>query len=143
TRDLARLTNRALELLPQTNLASRCANEVILPTGDIPIKDEFTTGAANYKEFWWGMVALAGESQNFDGNGQYVRFQPGGGDQTVSLGTGSNQQFGNNVAPPLGNRPAFPGKRPPYRPDVPCYKNPLPDLNGPAAATSLPTATSS
>ena len=28
------------------------------------------------------MVGLAGEGQNFDGNGQYVRFQPGGGDQT-------------------------------------------------------------
>ena len=30
------------------------------------------------------MVGLAGEGQNFDGNGPYVRFQPGGGDQTLS-----------------------------------------------------------
>jgi phospholipid/cholesterol/gamma-HCH transport system substrate-binding protein len=142
TRDLAKLTDRALVLLPQTNLASRCANEVILPTGDIPIKDEFATGAQNYKEFFWGLVALAGESQNFDGNGQYVRFQPGGGDQTVSLGSASGTQFGNNVGVPLGNRPFYPGKRPPYRPDVPCYTNPLPDLNGPAAAKSPPTQTS-
>jgi virulence factor Mce-like protein len=141
TRDLAKLTDRALELLPQTNLASRCVNEVILPTGDIPIKDEFTSGAPNYKEFFWGLVALAGESQNFDGNGQYVRFQPGGGDQAVALGNGPGTQFGNNVGAPLGNRPFYPGKRPPYRPDVPCYTNPLPDLNGPAAAKSAPTQT--
>ena len=28
------------------------------------------------------MVGLSGESQNFDGNGPYVRFQTGAGDQT-------------------------------------------------------------
>ena len=32
------------------------------------------------------MVGLAGESQNFDGNGSYVRFQVGGGTNTVALG---------------------------------------------------------
>ena len=37
---------------------------------------------------------------------------------------------------PLGNRPAYPGKRPPYKPDVPCYTQKLPDVNGPAAAKS-------
>jgi phospholipid/cholesterol/gamma-HCH transport system substrate-binding protein len=145
TADLARLTDRAIVLLPQTTLASRCARQVILPTGDVEIKDEFATGAANYKEFWWTMVALSGESQNFDGNGTYVRFQPGGGDQAISLGSQSSptgEVFGNNVGVPLGNRPFYPGKRPPYRPDVPCYTNKLPNLNGPAAAkTASTTAT--
>jgi phospholipid/cholesterol/gamma-HCH transport system substrate-binding protein len=142
TRDLARLTDSAIDLLPLTTLTSRCAREVLLPTGDVVIKDEFESGAENYKEFFWGLVALAGEGQNFDGNGMYVRFQPGGGSQTVSLGsasTGSGQVFGNNVAVPLGNRPFYPGKRPPYRPDVPCHTNKLPNLNGPAAAKSAPT----
>jgi hypothetical protein len=91
------------------------------------------------------MVGLAGESQNFDGNGTYVRFQPGGGSQTVSLGQGttsSGQVFGSNVGVPLGNRPFYPGKRPPYRPDVACYTQKLPDVNGPAAAkTAAATAT--
>ena len=143
TRDLARLTDAAIDLLPQTTLTSRCAREVLLPTGDVVIKDEFESGAENYKEFMWGLVALAGEGQNFDGNGMYVRFQPGGGSQSVSLGTegvGSGELLGNNVAVPLGNRPFYPGKRPPYRPDVPCHTNKLPDLNGPAAAKSAPTA---
>jgi phospholipid/cholesterol/gamma-HCH transport system substrate-binding protein len=82
------------------------------------------------------MVGLAGEGQNFDGNGMYVRFQPGGGDQTVSLGGSgglADKVFANAILKPLGTRPAFPGKRPPYKPDVPCYTNTLPNLNGAAS----------
>jgi phospholipid/cholesterol/gamma-HCH transport system substrate-binding protein len=142
TADLARVTDAAIALLPQTNLASRCATDVILPTGDVPIEDEFTTGVENYKEFFYTLVALAGEGQNFDGNGMYVRFQTGGGSQTVSLGTAgtsTGQLFGNNVAVPLGNRPAFPGHRSPYKPKATCYKQRRPDLNGPAGAKTLPT----
>ena len=40
---------------------------------------------------------------------------------------------------PLGNRPYYPGKRPPYRPDAKCYTQGIPDLNGPAAAKSETT----
>ncbi len=140
TADLARLTDRAITLLPQTTLVSRCARDVILPTGDVVIQDEFTTGVENYKEFFYTLVGLSGEGQNFDGNGMYVRFQPGGGSQAITLGeAGPGQQFGNNVAVPLGNRPFYPGRRSPYRPDVPCHTNRLPNLNGPAAAKTPPT----
>jgi hypothetical protein len=82
------------------------------------------------------MVALAGEGQNFDGNGMYVRFQPGGGSETVSTGKttfGGDQLFGNAVAKPIGTRPHFPGTRPPYKPGVACYTQQIPDLNGTAA----------
>jgi phospholipid/cholesterol/gamma-HCH transport system substrate-binding protein len=140
--DLARLIDQAEVLLPQTDLASKCVSDVVLPTGDVVIKDEFTTGVENYKEFFYALVGLSGEGQNTDGNGMYVRFQVGGGSQTVSLGSKSantGELFGNNVQVPLGNRPADPGRRPPYKPDVPCYTNKLPDLNGPAAAKSSPT----
>jgi ABC-type transporter Mla subunit MlaD len=142
TADLAKLTNESLVLLPPTDLTSRCARDVLLPTGDVVIRDEFTTGAENYKEFMYGLVGLAGEGQNFDGNGMYVRFQPGGGAQTVSLGQAGSatQQFGSNVLVPLGSRPFYPGKRPPYKPDVPCHTQKLPNLNGPAAAKA-PQAT--
>jgi phospholipid/cholesterol/gamma-HCH transport system substrate-binding protein len=142
TAELARVTDAAIDLLPQTNLASLCATKVILPTGNVPIQDEFTTGVENYKEFFYTLVGLSGEGQNFDGNGMYVRFQTGGGSQTVSLGSATSstgQLFGNNVGVPLGNRPFFPGKRSPYKPDATCYKQKLPDLNGPAAAKSPPT----
>jgi len=142
TADLARLTDRALELLPQTDLASKCARDVILPTGDVVIEDEFTTGVENYKEFFYTLVGLSGEGQNFDGNGMYVRFQTGGGSEALSLGSASSntgELFGNAVAVPLGNRPFYPGRKPPYRPNATCHKQTRPDLNGPAAAKSAPT----
>jgi virulence factor Mce-like protein len=141
TRDLAKLTDQAIELLPQTNLVSMCARDVLLPTGDVVIQDEFPTGRENYKDFFYAMVGLAGEGQNFDGNGGYVRFQTGGGTQGISLGTGNQgtpPQFGGLPTPPLGNRPRYPGKLPPYKPDEPCYRQQLPDLNGPAAAKTAP-----
>jgi phospholipid/cholesterol/gamma-HCH transport system substrate-binding protein len=142
TRNLAKLTDASIELLPETDLASKCAARVILPTGDVVIRDEFTTGRENYKDFFYAMVGLAGEGENFDGNGIYVRFSTGGGAQQVSLGqgsAGSPPQFGSLPTPPLGNRPFFPGKIPPYRSDQPCFRQKLPDLNGPAAAKSQPS----
>ena len=110
---------------------------MILPTGDVVINEgPLTSGAANYKEFWYTMVGLAGEGQNFDGNGIYIRFQTGGGDQTVSTGTvggkAGTQLYGNALSKPLGTRPFYTGKLPPYKPDFPCYKNTPPNLNGPA-----------
>jgi phospholipid/cholesterol/gamma-HCH transport system substrate-binding protein len=135
TADFARLTDRAIELLPETDLAARCARDVILPTGDVVIQDEFTNGVENYKEFFYALVGLSGEGQNFDGNGAYVRFRVGGGAQRLTL----ENQFGNNIAVPLGNRPFYPGRRPPYRPQELCHRQQRPELNGPAAAKSAPT----
>jgi ABC-type transporter Mla subunit MlaD len=134
TRDLAKVIDATLDLLPQADLAAKCATQVVLPTGDVKIDDgPLSSGAENYKEFWYTMVGLAGEGQNFDGNGMYVRFQPGGGDQTISMGGSgglADKLFANAILKPLGTRPAFPGKRPPYKPDAPCYKSTPPNLNG-------------
>jgi phospholipid/cholesterol/gamma-HCH transport system substrate-binding protein len=132
TSDLAKVIDSGLQLLPQTDLLSKCVARVVLPTGDIKIDDgPLSTGVENYKEFWYSMVGLAGEGQNFDGNGMYVRLQPGGGDQTVSVGAGpTGPLFANAILKPIGTRPAFPGHLPPYKPDAACYRQPLPDLNG-------------
>ena len=54
--DLARLVDRATELLPQTDLAAKCLRDVVLPAGDIVVNDEFTTGEENYKEFFYALV---------------------------------------------------------------------------------------
>lgn len=136
TRDLATAIDGTITLLPQQRLVARCFTKVILPTGDIVIDEgPLTTGKENYKEFWYTLVGLTGESQNFDGNGQYVRFQPGAGGQTVSTGKGTlsgEALFGRSDLRPIGSRPAYPGKRPPYRPDVPCHTQKIPDLNGAA-----------
>jgi ABC-type transporter Mla subunit MlaD len=140
TRDLAKVVDQSLTLLPQANLVAKCVARVVLPTGDIKIDDgPLSSGVENYKEAFYTFVGLAGEGQNFDGNGSYVRFNVNGGDQTVSLGPGNNltqKVFSNYVKPPLGTRPAYPGKKPPYKPDAPCYEQKLPDVNG--AATGPP-----
>jgi phospholipid/cholesterol/gamma-HCH transport system substrate-binding protein len=132
TRDLARFVDGTVRFLPQLDLVGRCALNNLLPVGDEVIEDgPFTTGVENYKEFFQSFVGLSGESQNFDGNGQYTRFQPGGGDQTVSTGQlpGTGSLFGNAVAAPLGTRPAMPARRPPYERGTPCYRSRRPDLN--------------
>jgi virulence factor Mce-like protein len=137
TRDLAKLTNASLTLLPQIDRTALCASDVVLPTGDVVIHDQFDTGTQNYKEFWWTMVGLSGESQNHDGNGSYVRFQPGGGSQAVALGSPSSptgQLIGAAAAPVQGVQPKYPGTRPPYVSSVPCYKSKIPDVNGSWAA---------
>jgi phospholipid/cholesterol/gamma-HCH transport system substrate-binding protein len=141
--NLASSTDESIKLFPQVDLVSRCFTDVLLPTGDIKVNDPpLSTGIENYKEFWQAMTALSGESQNFDGNGSYTRFQTGGGSHFVSTGqalggNASSVQTGNAVVPPIGARPARPAARPPYNRNTPCYKNPIPDING-AATTSGP-----
>jgi ABC-type transporter Mla subunit MlaD len=129
---LSSVTDESLVLLPQVDLANRCFISNVLPTGDKPVDDGFlSTGIANYKEFWQTMTSLSGESQNFDGNGSYTRFQTGGSNQTVSTGPttiGGAPLFGNAGETPIGTRPARPAKRPPYNRTVPCYKNTPPNL---------------
>lgn len=138
TSDLAEFTNGTLTFLPQADLVNRCALHNLLPTGDDVIQDPpFTTGIPTYKEFFQVLVGLSGESQNFDGNGQYTRVQPGAGNQYLESGptpANSAQEGGAPVranAPlrPLGTRPAKPSRRPPYNRKVACYRNKRPNLN--------------
>jgi len=132
TADLAQSVNGTVSLLPQIDGVDRCLLDVILPTGDVVIQDPpLTTGVPNYKEFFQTMVGLAGESQNFDGNGPYTRFQPGGGAYTVSTGAlpGIGPLYGNAVAPPIGTRPARPSRKPPYNRDAACHRQQPPNLN--------------
>ena len=83
---------------------------------------KFSTGKPNYQEFWYAVVGQAGEGQNIDGNGRYIRAQAGGGANLVGLngGTLTNNQplFGNLTGTPQGTKPAWPGaKLPPQKLD--------------------------
>jgi hypothetical protein len=131
TSDLAGLADESTKLIPALDLLNRCAINVVLPTGDIPIHDgAFTTGIANYKEAWQAMVGLTGESQNFDGNGIFTRFQAGGGAQPVNSGSSpSGILYGNAAAKPLGTQPKRPAANPPKKSNVDCYKNQIPKLD--------------
>jgi phospholipid/cholesterol/gamma-HCH transport system substrate-binding protein len=131
--DFARFTDGQVELLPVLDLFNRCQLEVILPTQETRIEDgALSTGLRNYEEFFQTMVGLSGESQNFDGNGSYTRFQSGGGGFPIQTAPVRRQEgrplVGAATAQPLGTRPAR-GPKPPYRSSAPCHSQRAPDLN--------------
>jgi phospholipid/cholesterol/gamma-HCH transport system substrate-binding protein len=124
--------------LPQLNRLSLCTSKVMVPTGNQVINDQFSTGQPNYREFLYNLVNFAGMAQNFDGNGPYARAQAGGGPILVgepnpfgNPATQSDQRnYAHTIEDPLGTQPRL-AKRPPLKPDVRCYTNPVPDVNGP------------
>jgi phospholipid/cholesterol/gamma-HCH transport system substrate-binding protein len=137
TGHLAGLTRASRELMPDVDRFNRCVLEVLIPTGNVHVEDgAHSAGVESYKEFWYAMVGQAGEGQNFDGNGPFLRLAAPGGVNAIETGktnyTGVSV-FGNFASPPLETRPAFPGTVPPLRRDRPCHRNPVPDVNGPAS----------
>jgi phospholipid/cholesterol/gamma-HCH transport system substrate-binding protein len=147
TASFARVVAESIGFNRQTDLLSRCFSRVILPSGDVVLQDgPGTTGAETFKEFWYQTVGFAGESQNFDGNGQYTRVQTGGGPYLVQSTKIPNRAivdsilFANSILPPLGSRPTRPASKPPYKPNFACYRNQPPNLNGPAARPGPPDA---
>ncbi len=130
-RDFATFTDGQVDFLPVLNAFNRCQLEVVLPTQEQRIEDgNLSTGLRNYEEFFQTLVSLTGESQNFDGNGIYVRFQAGGGGYPVATPPVGNlgELRASASRPPLGTRPAKTAK-PPYRPTFPCHRNRVPDLS--------------
>jgi hypothetical protein len=147
---LARVAHSSLSLFPQVGLLGRCVSHNLVPAGNARVDSAggaypFATGQPNYREFFYGTVNLAGESQGFDGNGPYVRFQAGGGPDLVSMpqpggGFQAGSLWGFNIDNVLGTRPRLPaGGKPPFRMDVPCHTQDVPDLNGPAGAVGPAT----
>ncbi len=132
--------------LPQINRISLCTSKVIVPTGNQTINDQFSTGGPNYREFLYALSAFAGWGQNFDGNGSFLRIQPGGGDQLVALNnelgnlSTEKQDFAFTIAPPQGTQPQL-GGRPPKKPNVRCSTNSAPDVNGPLGQAGPPSET--
>ncbi|HEX5929779.1 MAG TPA: MlaD family protein [Solirubrobacterales bacterium] len=124
--------------LPQLNRLSLCTTKVMVPTANQTINDRFSTGGPNYREFLYAVTDLAGATQNFDGNGPFLRAQGGGGPVLVgepnpegNRGTFSDQiNYANTIEAPLGTQPML-GGRPPFKPDVRCHTQAVPDVNGP------------
>jgi phospholipid/cholesterol/gamma-HCH transport system substrate-binding protein len=138
TADLSSLVDATIDLLPGVDAVNKCVIQNISPVLHSTLQDgNLSSGEPVFKELAYGLVGASGESQNFDPNGQYVRFQPGGGSTTVATGPtnfGGPRTFASNILTPTGARPIFPGKAPPYRPDVPCTNNAVPNLAAPAGA---------
>ncbi len=130
--------------LPQLNRISLCTTKVLVPTGNQVINDQFSTGGPNYREFLYSLTDFSGWGQNFDGNGPFLRVQPGGGNLLVEQKnpkgnlTTDKQDFAHTVAPPLGTQPQL-GGRGPLKPEVRCDRNPVPDLNAGLGQVGTPS----
>ena len=130
--------------LPQLNQLSLCTTKVLTPTFNQTINDRFSTGGPNYREFLYNLVNFAGQIQNFDGNGPYLRIQGGGGSQLVGASAGHQElrteetNFAHTAVPPLGTQPQL-GGLPPIKPDVRCYTNPVPDVNAGLGQVGTPS----
>lgn len=125
-RDFASVSRESIKTLPQINRLSVCWLNVWEPALNQEIPDGIhSSGVANYKEFWYTLVGWAGASQNFTGNGNYLRMAAGSAAPVTSP---SGKYFGVAAQPELGRRPARQPQSPPLRDDVPCYKNQPPNL---------------
>jgi ABC-type transporter Mla subunit MlaD len=142
---LAATSDASAKLFPVVSDVSRCSSENLIPTADAPITADssWSVGQSNFNEFFYGATQVVGAGQPFDGNGPLVRIQPGGGPQLVrnvnpTGQLGDELNFTYTIEPPDGIQPVLPDGTPAYRPDVSCYSNPLPALNGPAGAAGPP-----
>jgi phospholipid/cholesterol/gamma-HCH transport system substrate-binding protein len=122
-------------LISEADSLSKCFTGVLVPTGNeqITVDGSPPAGLDIYQQLFQSTVGLAGATQDFDGNGRYVRATVGGGAtgiQTQSL-TGTGPLYGNAVLPALGTFPSFPsaGTAPAIDASVPCYTQTAPDLN--------------
>ncbi|MQA73615.1 MAG: MCE family protein [Solirubrobacterales bacterium] len=142
---LAEAADSTKTLFNQQTQLARCTSRVLVPTGDLVVRDRFATGEPNFNEFFYGITSFAGSAQGFDGNGPYLRFQSGGGPTLVKgnnpsgPASGLSSQtfnFANLIEQPAGIQPFQPAKPPPFRMELPCARNPVPNVNGPAGAVA-------
>jgi phospholipid/cholesterol/gamma-HCH transport system substrate-binding protein len=128
------LTSTA-SLISQANELSQCFSKVLVPTGNETITQDSSppTGLQIYQQLFQSAVGLDSATQNFDGNGRYLRATVGGGSNQVKSAALSNggPLYGNAVLPLSGTLPAFPSsqKAPTLDSKVPCYTQTAPDLN--------------
>lgn len=112
---------------------NRCLLNSLLPIAETAIEDPpLSTGVPSYLEFFQTFTGFASNFQNLDGNGIYGRAQTGGGTVPIETNDFFNQGplRGNTTREPLGTRPKFPDKLPPFQTETPCYTQDKPDVNG-------------
>ena len=137
---LARINSEQTPLYHQADLLNKCQTNVIFPAGNAKLQDgTSSSGVEDYKEFWYSLVGLNSLGQGFDGNGTMAHFLLSSTGQTLVSAPMSIlntklqglRLLAHASLPPLGTRPAYPAVEPPYKPQVPCYTQTLPNFNGP------------
>ena len=124
--------------MPQIENFSRCVTDVLVPAGDIVINDEFSTGQPNFNEFFYAAVNGAGAEP---------------ASTATACSRGSTRAAATSRPAPEPEHPGaerLPRHQPgrahdrdpagprrssrPFRGDVACHTNAVPDVNGIAAA---------
>jgi hypothetical protein len=129
-RSLADLEPGLNDLFDLLAPVTACVRDHALPVLNAHVDDgSLSSGQSVIQEVLHSASGLASASQNFDGTGFQTRYSFGSGQDVVSLGpqAGTQQQLFTFGAI-SGSRPAPPASRPPFRPDVPCETQALPDL---------------
>jgi phospholipid/cholesterol/gamma-HCH transport system substrate-binding protein len=140
---LARLNANTIPFLEQGRALSACTTNVLAPFATKPIPDpDFPqqTGSTFLHDSNHGFVGLAGESRMNDANTPMFHVQQGGGPFSVvqtNADLGKTVSFGGLLFKPEGTRPAKPDHRPVFRPNLPCEKQEVADLNAPAGAAEV------
>jgi virulence factor Mce-like protein len=122
-------------LISEAATLNQCISKVLVPTGNqkITVDGSPPQGLNVEQQLFQSAVGLAGATQNFDGNGRYVRATVGGGATGIKTQAtpAAGSLYGNAVLPALGTFPSFPSgdKAPALRSSVPCYTQTAPDLN--------------
>jgi virulence factor Mce-like protein len=139
---LPTLLSTLTSAFPPIQPASECLVQRVVPVLQASVPDgSLSTGQPGWQDLVHALVGLAGNAQDFDGNGFWQRYLAGGGSQTVSLPiAGGLVGTTPGSSPLLGARPVWlgPGSVPPLRPDAPCTAQPLVQLAS-ATAPSPPT----
>lgn len=132
---LVELNEGGVELQEQTRAFGSCSYNVIAPWQEDTIEDpNFKSAGRVYEEGVKWLPGIAGESRNFDANGQWVRSFAQTANYAYAVGNG---RFFFTELPIQGVNPP-PQDQPPLEPDVPCETQEPPDLRTRPAAP--PTA---
>jgi hypothetical protein len=131
--DLALLARQTMPFLEESRLLSACFNDVVIPWGntEVPAAEVLPANRLPvYKNTGHSLVGVGGESRAGDGNGQWFRVLGSGGGATPVAA------FNTDNGPMSGLSNGFTGTQPsmtssaktPFRPDIPCETQELPDL---------------
>ncbi|MEJ7784005.1 MAG: MlaD family protein [Solirubrobacteraceae bacterium] len=132
---LVELNEGGVPLQEQQRAFASCTANVIAPWQEDTIDDpNFKSAGPVFQEGVKWLPGVAGESRNFDANGQYVRSFAQNANYAYALGDG---RFFFTELPVQGVNPPKMAE-PPYVPDAPCETQDPPDLQTRAAAP--PTA---
>jgi virulence factor Mce-like protein len=124
--DLVELNRGGIALQEEQRLLSSCTNNVVSPWQHLTVPDaNFPSAGPVYQEGVKWFPGIAGESRSFDANGQYVRSLAK--TANIAYPVGDGRFFLTDVPLQGVNPPKSP--QPPFRPDVPCETQQVPDLH--------------